>query len=219
MGSSEPPSHRLQTSLTRATVEDSTAGLAPTRSSPYEILDLHRVHKGVFLQADHGSEKCMKRHEVDVAVLRTAAIEGGHVQLGDFPQCGQVQQGEDELALREGEAGTLRSFTNPANVGSPADGGHRSWTRTDMPFVRQLSKVSMGSRWEDVYHEHVERYLSAIYNVVEEAEWENSYHKFVEMNKEASFRNQNQIKDFAEVHDPKCTYAGSGKETDASNYW
>ena len=74
----------------------------------------------------------MERHEVgikydffvdDVAVLRTAAIEGGHVQLGDFPQCGHIQQGEDELALRDGEAGTLRSFTNPANVGRPSRWG------------------------------------------------------------------------------------------------
>ena len=77
----------------------------------------------------------------------------------------------------------------------------------------------MGSGWEDMYREHVERHLSVIFNGVKKAEWENLYYKFVEMNKEASFRNRNQIKKFAEVHLGSCTYAGSGKETDASNYW
>ena len=52
-----------------------------------------------------------------------------------------IREGVDELTLREGEGGTLRSFINAATVGA-ADGGHRLWTKIGMPFAKPSTRAS-----------------------------------------------------------------------------
>ena len=45
----------------------------------------------------------------------------------------------DELTLRAGEEGMLRSFINTTNVGT--DAGHRSWASIGTQFVRPSTEA------------------------------------------------------------------------------
>ena len=74
-----------------------------------------------------------------------------------------IREGVDELTLREGEGGTLRSFINAATVG--------------------------GSRWRlPLVDEDWHAICQTIHKGVEGAEWEILYFKLVEMNQEVNVR-------------------------------
>ena len=169
--SSEAPSHRLQTSLTRATVEDSTAGLGSTTPTLTGSLIYIAFTKESFFKLTTGQTNAWNavRWESGTTFwsttsqswdLKTAAINVVQFKKEIF-LCAAVREGEDELALRERKASTLRSFTNTANVGEPNRLGTTARGRgLTSHLSKQLSKVSMGSGWENMYHEHVDRNLS-----------------------------------------------------------
>ena len=99
-------------------------------------------------------------------------VASPNVDKVSFPNA-VIEEGVDELTLREGEEGMQRSFIDTTNPGD--------------------------SRWRSpLEDEDWDAVCQAIYKGVEGAERENLYHKFLEMNKAVNVRHPSGIADLVE---------------------